>query len=211
MQEKNEIFAENALSIIFNGALAPVSKTQPNQIHNYKVIGYRLEAVKAENVRVAVHQSEDERGIYKATVYFDGVRRRAKNRNSSFFPRGWTKDEVTGAIFDAYQNKAVREVSQSEYIGKNADGMNVVLWLDASGKVFDAMPLSDDPKQIRRRRRKKPKCICEICGRKRYCVCLECSPCKKKRKSLITRFVRKIRYLYRKGYYKLRGKLGRVD
>jgi hypothetical protein len=206
MQEKNEIFAENALSNIFNGALAPVSKTQTNQTQTYKVIGYRLEAVKAENIRVAVRQPEDERGIYRATVYFDGVRRRAKNRNSSFFPRNWTKDEVTGAILEAYQNKAVREVSQSEYIGKNVDGMNVVLWLDKNGRVFDAMPLGDDPIQVRRRR--KAKCICKNCGRSK--VCLSCSSCKE-RKSLITKFVRKTRYLYRKGYYKLVEKLGRVD
>jgi hypothetical protein len=209
MQGKNEIFAENALSILFNGALVPVSKTQPNQVQNRKVIGYRLEAVKAENVRVAVRQPEDGRGIYKATAYFDGVRRRAKNKDSSFFPRVWTKDEVTGAIFEAYQNKVVLEVSQNEYVGKASDGMNVVLWLDRNGKVFDAMPLSDDSHQAHRWK-KKAKRFCRICGREKHFVCLERHPYEK-RKSFVARLAKKARYLYRKFYFNVGRRLGLVD
>jgi len=209
MQEKNEIFAENALSILFNGALVPVSRTQPNQVQNCKVIGYRLEAVKAENVRVAVRQPEDGRGIYKATVYFNGVRRRVKNKDSSFFPRVWTKDEVTGAIFEAYQNKVVLEVSQNEYVGKASDGMNVVLWLDADGKVFDAMPLSDDSHQARRWKN-KAKRLCRICGCQKHFVCLEHSPLKKQN-SFAIRLAKKVRYLYRKFYFNVGKRLGLVD
>jgi hypothetical protein len=207
MQEKNEIFAENALSILFDGALVPVSKTQPEQIQNRKVIGYRLETVKAENVRVAVRQPEDERGIYRATVYFNGVRRRAKNKNSSFFPRVWTKDQLTGAVFEAYQNKVVLEVSQNEYVGKALDGMKIVLWLDPDGKVFDAMPLSDEARQASR---KKAKRICKICGREKHFVCLEHNPYKK-RKSFVRRLPKKIRYLYRKFYFNVGKRLGLVD
>jgi hypothetical protein len=209
MQEKNEIFADNALSILFNGALVPVSKTQPEQTQICKVIGYRLEAVKAENVRVAVRQPEDGRGIYRAMVYLNGVKRRVKNRNSSFFPRVWTKDKVIGAIFEAYQNKVVREISQSEYVGKASDGMNIVLWLDADGKVFDAMPLSDDPTQARRER-KKAKRICKICGREKHFVCLEHNSYKT-RKSFAARLAKKVRYFYRKLYFNLGKRLGLVD
>jgi hypothetical protein len=208
MQGKNEIFAENALPILFNGALVPVSKTQPGQIQICKVIGYRLEAVKAENVRVAVRQPEDERGIYRATVYFNGVRRRAKSKHSSFFPRVWTKDEITGAIFEAYQNKVVLEISQNEYVGKALDGTNIVLWLDANGKVFDAMPLSDAARQARRR--KKAKRSCKICGCQKHFVCLECSPLKKQN-SFAIRLAKKARYLYRKFYFNVGRRLGLVD
>ncbi len=209
MQNENEIFAENALSNIFNGALVSASKTQPGQIQICKVIGYRLEAIEAENVRVAVRQPEDERGIYKATIYLDGARRRAKNRNSSFFPRVWTKREVTGAIFEAYQNKVVRELSQSEYIGKTANGMNVVLWLDRDGKVFDAMPLGDDLTR-ERRERKRAKRACKICGRPKEFVCLEHNQYKK-RKSFPVRLAKKVRYLYRKFYFNVGRSLGLVD
>jgi hypothetical protein len=207
MQEKNEIFAENALSILFEGALVPVSKTQPNQVHNCKVIGYRLEAVKVENVRVAVRQPEDGRGIYRAMVYFNGVRRRVKNKNSNLFPRVWTKDQVTGAIFEAYQNKVVLEVSQNEYVGKASDGMKIVLWLDQDGKVFDAMPLSDEARQSSR---KKAKRICKFCGREKHCVCLECNQYKK-RKSFAVRLAKKVRYFYRKFYFNVGKRLGLVD
>jgi hypothetical protein len=207
MQEKNEIFAENALSNIFNGALVPASKTQPNQVQNHKIIGYRLEAVKDENVRV--RQPEDGRGIYKATLYYNGVRRRAKNKDSSFFPRVWTKDQVTGAIFEAYQNKVVLEVSQNEYVGKASNGMSVVLWLDADGKVFDAMPLSDDSHQAHRRK-KKAKRFCGICGRDKHFVCLEHNQYKK-RKSFVVRSAKKVRYFYRKFYFNLGKRLGLVD
>jgi hypothetical protein len=209
MQNKNEIFAENALSNIFNGALVSASKAQPEQIQICKVIGYRLEAIEAENVRVAVRQQEDPRGIYKATIYLDGARRRAKNRNSSFFPRGWTKREVTGAISEAYQNKVVLEVSQSEYVGKTADGMKVVLWLDRDGKVFDAMPLGDDPTR-ERRERKRAKRICKICARQKQFICLEHNQYKQRR-PLFVKFFKKIRRFYRKCYFKFGESLGLVD
>jgi hypothetical protein len=208
MQEKNEIFAENALSILFEGALVPI-KTQPNQVQNCRVIGYRLEGIKAENVRVTVCQPEDERGIYKATLCFGSVRRRAKNKDSNFFPRVWTKDRVTDAIFEAYQNKVVLEVSQNEYVGKTSDGMSVVLWLDADGKVFDAMPLSDVLHQAHRWK-SKAKRFCKICGRSKHFVCLEHNQYKK-RKSFVVRLAKKVRYFYRKCYFNIGKRLGLVD
>jgi hypothetical protein len=206
MQEKNEIFAENALSNIFNGALICITKAQVNQLQNYKVIGYRLESNQVENVRVASRQPEDERGVYRATVNFSGVRRRSRNRDAGFFPRGWTKEKVIEAIFEAYQNKAVLEDSQKEYIGKTFDGLNIVLWLDADGKILDAMPSIDTA--IRPARRRKPKRTCKICGQIKHSVCLEHNQYKKK---MPYSFARKIRYYFRKFYFNVGRSLGLVN
>jgi hypothetical protein len=208
MQEKNEIFAENAQANIFNGALVSVSKTQPNQIQDFRVIGYRLESNKVENIRVACRQPEDGNGVYRASVYFDGVRRRARNRKSNLFPKLWTKDTVTSAIFEAYQNKVITEVSQKEYTGKTLDGMDIILWLDADGKVLDAMPSYDVA--MKRQLRKKPKRTCKICGQLKHNVCLEHHQFKKE-KSFVVKCLKRIRYYYRKYYFKLGVKLGLVE
>jgi hypothetical protein len=201
MQNKNEIFADNGLSNIFNGALISKAKIQPTYIHNYEVIGYRLESNEVEGVKVAERKPEDFYGVYVAVVYFQTIRRRAKATNSVFFPRHWTREKVIDAIFEAYQNKSVRDAVKEKYNGKTLDGMPIVLWLDKEGKVFDAMPFRDIARGLNRKGR-----TCKICGMNKHLICLKNH--QHKGKPFIRKLLGRIRYCSRKFYFNAAGKLG---
>jgi hypothetical protein len=201
MQNKNEIFADNGLSNIFNGALISKAKIQPTYIHNYEVIGYRLESNEVEGVRVAERKPEDFYGVYVAAVYVQTIKRRAKARNSVFFPRHWTREKVIDAIFEAYQNKSVRDAVKEKYNGKTLDGMPIVLWLDKEGKVFDAMPFRDIARGLNRKGR-----TCKICGMKKHLICLKNE--QHKGKPFVRKLLGRIRYYSRKFYFNAAVKLG---
>jgi len=208
MQEKYEIFAGKGLSNIFDGALLPNVNKTTDQVNNYKVIGYRLESTRPENVRIINREPEDVNGVYAATVIFDGVKRRGRTKASTFFPRHWTKDEVTGAIFEAFQNKIVKNIIDRQYIGKTSREMHVILWLDEDEKVIDAMPFRDAV--MERNRRKRAKATCKICGNHKHYVCLEHHNPPKKPTG-IKRILKRSRYYSRKIYYNLAKNLGLIE
>jgi hypothetical protein len=208
MQDKYEIFAEKGLTTIFDGALLPNINQTTNEVNNYRVIGYRLESIRHENVRVISRQPEDSNGIYTATVFFDGVRRKGKSKSSVFFPRYWSKDEVIEAIFEAYQNRIVRKVSDNQYIGKTSKEMHVFLWLDEADKVIDAMPFRDAV--IEKNRSRKAKATCKVCGLSKNYVCLECHNPRNKLTG-IKRILKKSMYYSRKIYYNLARNLGLIE
>ncbi len=208
MQDKYEIFAEKGLSNIFDGALLPNVNKQSNQVNNYKVIGYRLESIQSERVQVICRMPEDANGVYTATVYFDGIRRRGRSTTSVFFPKHWTKDEVIDAIFQAYQNKSVKKPSESQYIGTTEKGMHIFLWLDATGKVLDAMPFRDAVLELNRRR--KAKATCKVCGKFKHYVCLEHHNPPKKPTG-VKWILKRTRYYSRKIYFNVAKSLGLED
>jgi hypothetical protein len=207
MQDKYEIFAEKGLSNIFDGALLPNINKQTNQPNNYKVIGYRLESVQSERVRVICKMPEDANGVYTATVFFDGIRRKGKSKTSVFFPKHWTKDEITNSIFEAYQNKTVKKPSDNQYIGTSKKGMHIILWLDEVGEVIDAMPFRDVV--LESIRRTKIKRHCSICQQPKHYICLEHHNYKKTEiKKFLDRPAKRIRYYSRKVYFNVARKLG---
>jgi hypothetical protein len=198
MQEKYEIFADKGLSNIFDGALLQHSDKQTAE-----VIGYRLESTRRENVRVIARMPEDTKGIYKATTFFDNQRRKGKRRKSAFFPKTWTKDDVISAIHEAYQNKTISNDVEKEYLGKTSDGMNIILCLDETNRITDAIPVRDAATDGNRRRPSKR--LCNICQQPKHYVCLEHHNSKKKgikkAKAIIKRYSRKF-------YFNLARKLG---
>jgi hypothetical protein len=207
MQDKYEIFAGNALLNIFNGALIPNVNKQTSEVNNYRVIGYRLESIKNEKVQVACRMPEDANGVYAATVFFDGIRRKGRSRTSVFFPRHWTKDEVTDAIFQAYQNKSIKKPSENQYIGTAEKGMHIILWLDADGKVIDAMPFRDVVLELNRRI--KANSHCKICNQPKHFVCLDHHNQKTTEfKKFLKKARKRIRYYSRKIYFNVARKLG---
>jgi hypothetical protein len=210
MQDKYEIFAEKALSTIFDGALLPNVNKQINQVNNYRVIGYRLESIKNEKVQVACRMPEDANGVYAATVFFDGIRRKGRSRTSVFFPRHWTKEEVTDAIFQAYQNKSVKKPSENQYIGTAEKGMHIILWLDKAGKVVDAMPFRDVILEINRRR--KANSHCKICRQPKSFICPEHHNFKKtEAQKFFKRPAKRIKRYARKIYFNVAKSLGLED
>jgi hypothetical protein len=210
MQDKYEIFAEKGLSNIFDGALLPNVNKQTSQVNNYRVIGYRLESIKNEKVQVACRMPEDANGVYAATVFFDGIRRKGRSRTSVFFPKHWTKDEVTDAIFRAYQNKSVKEPSENQYIGTAEKGMHIILWLDKAGKVVDAMPFRDVVLELNRRI--KANSHCKICRQSKSFICPDHHNFKKTdAQKFFERPARRIRYYARKIYFNVARGLGLED
>jgi hypothetical protein len=210
MQDKYEIFAEKGLTTIFDGALLPNVNKQINQVNNYRVIGYRLESIKNEKVQVACRMPEDANGVYAATVFFDGIRRKGRSRTSVFFPRHWTKEEVTNAIFQAYQNKSVKKPSENQYIGMAEKGMHIILWLDKAGKVIDAMPFRDVILELNRRI--KAKSHCKICRQPKSFICPEHHNFKKTEvQKFFKQPAKRIKRYARKIYFNVAKSLGLED
>jgi hypothetical protein len=212
MQDKYEIFAEKGLTTIFDGALLPNINQTTNEVNNYRVIGYRLESIRTEKVQVICRMPEDSNGVYTAGVVLDGVRRRGKSTSSVFFPKHWTKDEVTDAIFEAYQNRIVKNVADNQYIGKTSKEMHIFLWLDGEDKVTDAMPFRDAVIELNRRlnRRRRASATCGICGQYKHYVCLERHNPRKKQTGF-KRILKRSRYYSRKIYYNLAKNLGLLE
>ena len=198
MQEKYEIFADKGLSNIFDGDLLQHSDKQ-----TVEVIGYRLESIRRENVRVIARMPKDTKGIYKATTFFDNQRRKGKRRKSSFFPKTWTKEDVIGAIYEAYQNKTISNYIEKEYLGKTSDGMNIILCLDETDRVIDAIPVRDAATEGNRKRTSKK--LCKTCQRPKHYVCLKHHNSKKKGIKKVAAIIK--RYS-RKFYFNFARKLG---
>jgi hypothetical protein len=210
MQDKYEIFAEKGLSNIFDGVLVPQTQKQSNQVNHYKIIGYRLETNRAENIRITARQPEDVNGVYRATVFFDGIRRRVRNKNSALFPKHWSKEEVITAIFEAHQNKMVRDISDNQYEGKTQKGMDIILWLDENKKVTDAMPFRDVLTEGNTY--KKAKRLCKICRQPKHLICLEHHQFKKTElEKFLENPLKRIKHYSRKIYLDVMRKLKFVE
>ncbi len=208
MQDKYEIFADNALLNIFNGALIPQLDKETNRLHHYRVIGYRIQNLETKTVVVTSKSPKDDKGVYSATIFLYGVRRKGTNGRSFFFPLHWTKDEVINAIFEAYQNRTLKNVEDRLYEGETSDNLKIKLWLDQAGKVTDAMPvrgkcLADTGEKVKKKR------VCGICGKPKHTVCLNHHPFPKRR--IFGKFRKKIRYYSRKIYFDLARKSGLID
>lgn len=207
MQKHIEIFADNGLLNIFDGDLVTQIDKQTSRLNHKKVVGFRLENDENNNVRISCRTCEDSRGVYAATVFLDGVRRRGQNGRSNFFPKDWTREQVAGVIFEAYQNKTLANILEHRFVGQAADGMKISLWLDKSGKVIDAMPLIEGV-ALKRRRRKGGGC-CGQCGQPKHYVCLYHHPFPKTRG--LKKVFKNIRYHVRKFYFNWARRLKFVD
>ncbi len=195
MKEQIEIFADEGLSTIFDGDLVLQIDKDTNRLNHKKVVGFRLENAENENARVHCRTAEDLRGVYSATVFFDGVRRKGQNKRSNFFPKDWTREQVTSAIFEAYQNKTPKNLADNQYLGQAADGMTILFWLDESDKITDAMPLRDGVNL--RKRRNHSKRHCEQCGQPKHYVCQEHHNFQKKGlKKIYAKIRRRVRKFY---------------
>lgn len=207
MQEQNEIFAGEGITNIFDGDLVSQIDKETNQLNHKKVVGFRLENVENKNVRVHCRSREDVRGVYAATVFFDGVRRRGKNGRSNFFPKDWTRKQVTDAVFEAYQNRTPKNITENQYVGQNVAGMRISIWLDKSGKIIDAMPLIEGV-SLKKRKRKSSNQFCHQCGKPKHFVCSEHHYFQKKG---LKKIYAKIRRNVRKFYFSFMKRLKFVE
>jgi hypothetical protein len=207
MQEKKyEIFTNEGLSNIFDGAIIPAAKTDPNQAALYKVIGYRLENNLRANVTTSAKTVEDSNGIYKGAVNFQGFRRKSKSKNAFFFPASWTRENVIDVIFEAFQPANIVGIDKGLLIGKTAPGMKIAFWLDKDGKILDVMPLGEN---LSHRKKVKKQRLCNHCGRHKQTICVYHH--KLPNPNVLDLIYRRLRYYSRKLYFNSAKKLGFVE
>ena len=84
----------------------------------------------------------DEHGVYAANVMIEGVK---KGDRSTFFPKGWTKEQVSAAIDEAYDSKKLNEKT-GRYRGESASGVPIEMTLDQSGGIDRVYPIYKGPK-----------------------------------------------------------------
>jgi hypothetical protein len=209
MQEKKyEIFANEGLSNIFDGAAIPAAKANENQITPYKVVGYRLENNLRANVTIGARTIEDCNGVYKGVLNFQGIRRKSRNKNAFFFPASWTRENVVEAIFEAYQPENFVEIDKGLHIGKTATEMKIAFWLDEDGKILDAMPLGENLPHRKKVKIKKLR-LCNQCGRIKQTICVNHHKLPNPKISEL--IYKKIRRYSRKLYFNFARQLGFIE
>ncbi len=140
----DSVISERGRKVIFEGEIVTQLRRDGTPVHR-AVLGFRLEDAYVMSVRrivlnEATRTVPDARGVYKAKVVLEGVQR--KTNAGTFFPGGWTQEQVEQAIIEAYQSKLPRcGGGKTLYEGVTEGGLRIVLRLDASGLVVDAMPV----------------------------------------------------------------------
>ncbi len=139
--QNERIFSENALGVIFRGALVP-QFNKGGGVHHYRVHGFRYEdpeVMREEEIRIIedTRIPPDSRGVYIAKVVIKG--RARSSQTSGFFPGSMTRDDIVRKISEAYENKELVEINQKLFRGK-AGNLQIYMFLDEAGRVFDAYP-----------------------------------------------------------------------
>ena len=84
----------------------------------------------------------DAHGVYAANVVIEGTKKKAR---STFFPKEWTKEQVSSAIDEAYQSKKRNEAT-GLYIGKSEVGVEIEMMLNPKGGIQRVNPVYKGPK-----------------------------------------------------------------
>ncbi len=197
MQNETNIFTDNGIDNIFNGAILT------NENGEKQPIGYRLENSNSVNCPIYARGHKDNNGVYSANGFVYGIKRRNQRNKSLFFPSDWTKEKVIEAISEAYET---REVKNSKTVGTSANGLKIRLWLNENGKIFDAMPFRTNEfgEVITRPARKRKGC--KTCGQPKHSVCFNHSPLPNPKIS--TLILKKVKFFSRKFYFNLIKNLG---
>ena len=119
MQNETEIFTENGLSNIFDGAVII------NQHGNKQAIGFRWEGVDADKCFIFTRSQSDKNGIYTGNGFVCGIKRKNKTNKSSFFPKDWTRAQVIEAISEAYETRETNS-SQTFIIGTSSSCLKIL-------------------------------------------------------------------------------------
>ena len=118
-----EIFSENALEHIFKG----------NNTGGFHYEG--LEDAVGEVIEVT--KKPNAQGVYEARVTING---KTKSSLNTFFPKGWTPEQVVDAIEEAY-NSMVYTGRRNIYEGYCSHGIKIELYLDLdTNKIISAYP-----------------------------------------------------------------------
>ncbi len=186
MQNENNIFTDDGLNNIFNGAIV-----------NNQPIGYRLENPRSDTAPIYSRSYQDKNGVYSANGFIYGIKRRNKRNKALFFPSDWTREQVIETISEAYDTRQIKS-GENFTLGTSASGLKIRLWLDENGKVFDAMPLrTNELGEVETKPKRKKGC--KICGQPRHTICFNHGNFPKPKLSEM--LWRKLRYYSRKLYF----------
>jgi hypothetical protein len=139
--QNEKIFSEDAFTTIFRGALVP-QHNKGGGVHHYRAHGFRYEdpeVMREEEIRIVEETRipPDGRGVYSAKVIIKG--RARPSHVSGFFPESMARGDILRAISEAYENKELVEINQKLFRGK-AGNLQIYMFLDEAGRVFDAYP-----------------------------------------------------------------------
>ncbi len=82
--------------------------------------------------------SVSDKGMYKASVFIRGSRKKAE---SNFFPRSWTKLQVIEAVKEAYATRRqLRDARQWMQGWSETYNIRVLMCLDDAGRICTAYP-----------------------------------------------------------------------
>jgi 5-methylcytosine-specific restriction endonuclease McrA len=174
------VISERGYKAIFEGEIVTHLRRDGTQ-ERCEVLGFRLEDARVMSARDILlnertRTAPDVHGIYKAKVVFGEVCRKATT--SAFFPVGWTREQVEQAIVEAYQSALPHRFhGAARYKGVTEAGLRIVLRLDESGLVVDAMPVYSG---VNRQRALAWALEMGRVPRKRYC-CASCGAVKVRR------------------------------
>lgn len=121
-----------------SGSINHVLKGEINK--SGKAVGYHYEGFSDSQgcVISGTRMSANQYGVYQAKVQVNGINKTANDGYSSFFPVTMTPQQIIDATNQAYGNRVY--VQGNTYIGVANNGMEIVMYLDASNKIISFFP-----------------------------------------------------------------------
>ena len=92
---------------------------------------------KGTYVKEGTRSAPDKYGVYEANVVIEGIQKREK---SSFFPQGWSQEQVEKAILEVYENGKPQPFKPWVLRGTSSSGMEIEIRVKGGG-IQTAFPL----------------------------------------------------------------------
>jgi hypothetical protein len=128
---RTQHFRPNALRHIFHGEVNVRGKA----------VGYHYEGIPNTPGKVipGTETPPNRYGVYQAQVEVNGIPKTGNSGYSTFFPKNMSPQEIVDAINHAYSNKV--HLTGNTYVGVAPNGMEIQMYLDASGQIISAFPI----------------------------------------------------------------------
>ena len=123
------------------GALEHILEGQINK--RGKAVGFHYEGFPTAKGKIidGTKSIPNDFGVYTGKVEVGGVPKISNGGKSTFFPEGWTAQEVIDAINQAFNNKEFVQGTRNTYRGKAANGLKIEMYIDnATNKIISAFP-----------------------------------------------------------------------
>jgi hypothetical protein len=103
--------------------------------------GAQMETAYGTKVIESTRTAPDSKGIYQAKVMVRGIE---KKERSTFFPRAWSRADVTKAINEAYAKRANVPTKAPNYFeGVTSNNIVIGMYCNKNGALVTAFPLKD--------------------------------------------------------------------